>query len=507
MDSNTLVKNDMKAGFYYDYGPSTVLIVGAVSRPIPKKEEIVVRILACAMNPIDVKLRQNSVSAHPRPLPKITGSDFCGHVVDISMCEDPHVSVGDLVYGMLPFLNTSQGSCAEYIVIEEKNVAAAPTRSRPPLFTEAEVASLPLASLTVLQAFEPFVSACNKEATEVTPLKEKVVHTEDIKENTNRYKLLNEYNLRQQDSGAVVPGVNETHIHKEQDSESDTSTDLGYPNESIFRKRTVTHPLVSTLPFSPTGNTSLGTEGKTVLIQGGAGSLGCIAIQYCKHYLGMKVITTCQQHNATFCQRLGADITIDYIQQTTFLEDDTRLQSKVDVAFDPFSYYYRERTLNSPLPVLAPNGWYLEIPSSPHSRTQAVKLNLLDPLRLSLPEASLSYSITRKFTYLMNNIKNISYIFRKGLGLVLNYCMQKEEDFSTSLDSIHRNYHYRLIHVQCNAKYLRQVARLARAGIILPVVSKKNVFPFTTHGIREAHDKVETGHVRGKVTIAVSPPR
>ena len=55
-----------------------------------------------------------------------------------------------------------------------------------------------------------------------------------------------------------------------------------------------------------------------------------------------------------------------------------------------------------------------------------------------------------------------------------------------------------------SAKHLRYLARLVRSGLVLPVVSRSHVFPFTTEGIRKAHDTVETGHCRGKVVIAVS---
>lgn len=51
--------------------------------------------------------------------------------------------------------------------------------------------------------------------------------------------------------------------------------------------------------------------GQTVLINGGAGGVGSIAIQIARH-VGARVLTTCSAHNADYVRGLGAEAAIDY---------------------------------------------------------------------------------------------------------------------------------------------------------------------------------------------------
>ncbi|KAJ3426268.1 zinc-type alcohol dehydrogenase-like protein c16a3.02c [Anaeramoeba flamelloides] len=52
-------------------------------------------------------------------------------------------------------------------------------------------------------------------------------------------------------------------------------------------------------------------EGKTILVQGGAGGVGSYAIQFAKN-CGLKVFTTCSPNSNEFVKKLGADVCIDY---------------------------------------------------------------------------------------------------------------------------------------------------------------------------------------------------
>ncbi|MBB0968368.1 NADP-dependent oxidoreductase [Dietzia aerolata] len=68
--------------------------------------------------------------------------------------------------------------------------------------------------------------------------------------------------------------------------------------------------------------------GHTVLIHGGAGGVGSIAIQVAKH-LGATVATTASASSADFVRELGADIVIDYRDQ-----DFEQLLGDVDLVLD-----------------------------------------------------------------------------------------------------------------------------------------------------------------------------
>jgi alcohol dehydrogenase len=69
-------------------------------------------------------------------------------------------------------------------------------------------------------------------------------------------------------------------------------------------------------------------KGQKILIHGGAGGIGSIAIQLAK-YLGADVATTVSINDKQFVQELGADVVIDYKTQT--FED---LLHDYDAVFD-----------------------------------------------------------------------------------------------------------------------------------------------------------------------------
>ncbi len=69
-------------------------------------------------------------------------------------------------------------------------------------------------------------------------------------------------------------------------------------------------------------------SGQTVLIAGGAGGVGHLAVQFAK-VAGARVIATGSSHNRDFVLGLGADEYVDYTQQ-----DVAQAVNGVDVAFD-----------------------------------------------------------------------------------------------------------------------------------------------------------------------------
>lgn len=71
--------------------------------------------------------------------------------------------------------------------------------------------------------------------------------------------------------------------------------------------------------------------GQTVFIPGGAGGVGHFAIQLAK-WKGAHVITTTSTRNIAFVRELGADVVIDYTQQTL-----TDTIPEVDVVLDTLS--------------------------------------------------------------------------------------------------------------------------------------------------------------------------
>lgn len=107
----------MKAAFFDTTGAPDVIRVGDVATTEPKEGEIRVRVLAASINPIDTYIRSG---AAPMPLPKpaITGTDFAG-VVDAAGA-GARFKAGDRVWGSNQGLLGRQGTCAEFVCVEDK---------------------------------------------------------------------------------------------------------------------------------------------------------------------------------------------------------------------------------------------------------------------------------------------------------------------------------------------------------------------------------------------------
>lgn len=133
----------MKAILIHQYGHSSEFKLEEIVRPKPKGNQVLVKVSATSLNPIDTKIRKGIVPNpfHPN-FPMILHSDFSGEVVEIGESVT-RFSVGDIVFGM----NVSGGALSDYLLIDEIEIAKAP--SNLPIH---EVASLPLTSITAWEA-------------------------------------------------------------------------------------------------------------------------------------------------------------------------------------------------------------------------------------------------------------------------------------------------------------------------------------------------------------------
>ena len=93
-------------------------------KPIPGKRDLLVKISAVSVNPVDFKIRQNSAKNTVLENPKIIGWDVVGIVEAVG--EDVRLfEVGDSVFYAGDI--TKQGSNAEYQIIDERIVGKKPT--------------------------------------------------------------------------------------------------------------------------------------------------------------------------------------------------------------------------------------------------------------------------------------------------------------------------------------------------------------------------------------------
>lgn len=111
-----------------------------VDKPTATGRDLLVKISAIAVNPVDCKIRQR---VDPEGQPKILGWDAVGEVVETGS-DVTAFNVGDRVYyaGDL----TRQGTNAQYQAVDERIVAKAPTS-----LTDSEAAALPLTSITAYE--------------------------------------------------------------------------------------------------------------------------------------------------------------------------------------------------------------------------------------------------------------------------------------------------------------------------------------------------------------------
>ncbi len=133
----------MKAIVAHEYGAPDVLKYEDVPQPQPKENELLVRVIACGVNPADPLVISGVMAKEfGTHLPLIPGYDVAG-VVETTGARVTKFKKGDAVYGYALF----GGGWAEYAVLAESEAALKPKSST---FTEA--AAVPLAALTAWQS-------------------------------------------------------------------------------------------------------------------------------------------------------------------------------------------------------------------------------------------------------------------------------------------------------------------------------------------------------------------
>ena len=125
------------------YGKAMEL--GEVAEPSPGAGEVLIRVRAAGLNPIDHKVRDGQLRLLTRlELPMVAGSELAGVVAGLG-AGSIRFAVGDRVYARVD--KTKLGAYAPYAVVGESIVAKMPES-----LDFAEAAGLPLAGLTALQA-------------------------------------------------------------------------------------------------------------------------------------------------------------------------------------------------------------------------------------------------------------------------------------------------------------------------------------------------------------------
>ncbi|MGD0693795.1 MAG: NAD(P)-dependent alcohol dehydrogenase [Terriglobia bacterium] len=136
----------MKAIVCTQYGPPDVLQFTEVAKPTPKDDEVLIKIHAASVNPIDSYLMRGPLFFLPmiggllKPKHKIPGCDIAGRVEAVGR-NVKQFQPGDQVFGA-----TSGGGFAEYVCAIEDKLALKPAN-----LSFQDAAAVPIAAITALQ--------------------------------------------------------------------------------------------------------------------------------------------------------------------------------------------------------------------------------------------------------------------------------------------------------------------------------------------------------------------
>jgi NADPH:quinone reductase len=122
--------------------PGAAFVQADIPRPIPAAGQVLVRVHASGVNPLDTKIRAGKAGHANQPLPAVLGLDMAGVVEETG----PAVTTlhpGDEVYGMVGGVGGLQGTLAEYVVANEERLAF-----KPKSLSMREAAALPLVTIT-----------------------------------------------------------------------------------------------------------------------------------------------------------------------------------------------------------------------------------------------------------------------------------------------------------------------------------------------------------------------
>ncbi|MBA4373663.1 MAG: zinc-binding alcohol dehydrogenase [Thermodesulfovibrio sp.] len=137
----------MKAVVFNKYGGNEVIEVRQMPRPVPGVDEVLIKVHAASVNPVDWKIRQGEARILTGSgFPKILGSECSGQIVETGTGVKGFME-GDRVIGFPGIRRLS--AFAEYVSVKENN-----TFAKPENISFGEASTIPVAGLTALQSLQ-----------------------------------------------------------------------------------------------------------------------------------------------------------------------------------------------------------------------------------------------------------------------------------------------------------------------------------------------------------------
>ncbi|WP_430644557.1 zinc-dependent alcohol dehydrogenase family protein [Bradyrhizobium frederickii] len=124
------------------HGDSAPFVRETLARPTAGPGQVLVRIKASGVNPLDLKIRSGKAAHAKHPLPAVLGMDLAGTVEAVG-AEVTAFAPGDEVYGLTGGVGGLQGSLAEFAAVDADLLAPKPAN-----LTMREAAAIPLVFIT-----------------------------------------------------------------------------------------------------------------------------------------------------------------------------------------------------------------------------------------------------------------------------------------------------------------------------------------------------------------------
>lgn len=135
----------MQAVVQHSYGNRDVLQLEAVAVPSINADDVLIKVHAAAINPVDWKIREGYLQAMiPYPMPLTLGWDVAGEIVAVG-AQITDFKIGDAVYSRPDIARN--GAYAEFVAVRASEVAA-----KPASLDWQHAAAVPLVALTAWQA-------------------------------------------------------------------------------------------------------------------------------------------------------------------------------------------------------------------------------------------------------------------------------------------------------------------------------------------------------------------
>lgn len=142
----------MKAVVIHEFGNTSTLEETELPRPKPMENQVLIKVKATSVNPLDYKLRKGDMPNLITKFPATLHGDVSGVIEEIG----PNVqeyNIADEVYGCVGGIMELAGALAEYVVADVNFIA-----KKPKTLSFKEAASIPLVAET---AWEAFVNKAN----------------------------------------------------------------------------------------------------------------------------------------------------------------------------------------------------------------------------------------------------------------------------------------------------------------------------------------------------------